>query len=187
MYVYEWGGCFWTSGSSKDPYVLLSASGTLGLVVEPRNKAVCSFPGRPLNKCLSQSPLPMGGKGKRGFRYVHNYEHRQIQHICITHTGYIAVFKYSQVILFLTSSFLYLYYFYYFSSVSPHSPIISLRRCHLLHSVRYTMYPSSNWKSTMFICKEPGCSEGWSRCMRITSRCGVRFSRFPWDQASVQG
>lgn len=31
-----------------------------------RNKAVCSFPGRPVNKCLSQSPQPMGGEGKRG-------------------------------------------------------------------------------------------------------------------------
>lgn len=50
------GGCFWTSGSSKGPYVLLSASETLGLAAAPRNKAVCSFPGRPVNKCLSQAP-----------------------------------------------------------------------------------------------------------------------------------
>lgn len=53
--------------------MLLSASGTLGLAAEPRNKAVCSFPGRPVNKCLSQSLQPMGGEGNgRGKRYVHN-------------------------------------------------------------------------------------------------------------------
>lgn len=94
-HVCEWGDCFWPSCSSKRPYVLLSASGTLGLAAEPRNKAVSSFPGRRVNKCLSQSPWPMGGGGKRGVRYAHNsavWKRQILQHIYVTCFGHIAVF-----------------------------------------------------------------------------------------------
>lgn len=90
MYVCECGGCFWTSSLSKSPYVLLSAPETLGLPSEHRNKAVCSFPRRAVNKCLSQTPKPMGGWRKLGFQHVHNYSmNNAARHAVCTYFIYV--------------------------------------------------------------------------------------------------
>lgn len=74
MYVSEWvRGLFLDFTLLKEALFVLSASGTRGLAAGPRNKAVCSFPRRPVNKCLSQSQWAMGGEEKRGKeRNVHN-------------------------------------------------------------------------------------------------------------------
>ena len=50
------GAVFGLGSPQRGPMCCYQPLGLLGLAAEPRNKAVCSFPGRPMNKCLSQSP-----------------------------------------------------------------------------------------------------------------------------------
>lgn len=113
MHVCEWGGCFWTSSSSKGPYVQLSASGTLGLAAEPRNKAVCSFPGRASEQVSQSESMTNGWRVKEreseGFKYVHNWALWNGQILQHTYIMYIAVFICCKGSLFFTGSYLYLW------------------------------------------------------------------------------
>lgn len=169
MYVCEWGGCFGTSGSSKGPYVLLSASGTLGLAAKPRNKAVCSFPGRPVNKCLSQGPWPMGGERKGG-------KARVLVCACVL-WGVDWYRKHDYIIqsvpwLFLYSLFRITIFIFGCSFCLPlrTCSVIIPPMCHLLHNTRYTVCHCSGSKAQLWCTKEPWGMEGWSR-WRERSKC----------------
>lgn len=144
-------GCVWVRGLFLDFGLL---KGALCAAISlwdsgigsgaPETKQFVHFLEGSVNKCLSHSHWPMSREEKRGFRYVHNYGHGQIQNICVTRLSSVA---FLHLILFSIISSLYLHFVtvLLFCSLllAPPSTIISLRRC---HSPGYTVYPLSDQK-----------------------------------------